>query len=154
MIYRYALNNETGEDINLQLESKYKVIEDNEQQWEEFYADDADYLIVSYGTTARISKSTVLNARAKGIKLGLIRPITLWPFPTKAFEQYQDKIKGAVSVELNSGQMINDVKLALNCKVPVHLCRRHGGMLPTEHDILSFVLSQFELDKEESVCNK
>ncbi|NLT95337.1 MAG: 3-methyl-2-oxobutanoate dehydrogenase subunit VorB [Clostridia bacterium] len=143
IIASYALSNEVGEAINLHWEAKYKELKEKEQRWEEFYAGDADYLIVSYGTTARIAKSVVLNARRKGIKLGLIRPITLWPFPEKAFLPYKEKIKGAVTVELNTGQMIEDVKLALECKVPVHLYRRLGGMLPTEDEILAFVEKTF-----------
>ncbi|HZK35197.1 MAG TPA: 3-methyl-2-oxobutanoate dehydrogenase subunit beta, partial [Bacillota bacterium] len=109
------------------------------------------YLLVSYGTTGRICKSTVLNARKKGIKLGLIRPISLWPYPEKAFLPYKDKVKGIVTVELNTGQMIEDVRLAVECKMPVHLYRRQGGMLPTEHEILDFVENKFNLLSKEEV---
>ncbi|GAB6085449.1 3-methyl-2-oxobutanoate dehydrogenase subunit VorB [Alkaliphilus crotonatoxidans] len=144
----YSLTNEIGEANNLKWEAKYKNIQEKEQRWEEFNTDDADYLLVSYGTTARICKSTVLNARKKGIKLGLIRPITLWPYPEKAFAPYKEKIKGIVTVELNTGQMIEDVKLAVECKVPVHLYRRQGGMLPTEHEILDYVEATFGLAEE------
>ena len=135
----YSLTNEIGEANNLYWEAKYKDIQEKEQQWEEFHTEDADYLIVSYGTTGRISKSVVLNARKKGIKLGLIRPITLWPFPVNAFKPYLNKVKGIVTVELNTGQMIEDVKLAVNCSMPVELYRRQGGMLPTETEILEYV---------------
>lgn len=148
MIFEYALNNEYGETYNLALEKKYAAIAEKEQRFEEFYAEDAEYLIVSFGTTGRIAKSAVLNARAQGIKLGLIRPITLWPFPEKALARYKDTIKGVVCVELNAGQMITDVKLALNCQVPVHLFRRHGGMLPTEDEILAFVKTTFALSNQ------
>ena len=144
----YSLTNEIGEANNLKWEEKYKRIEETEQRWEAFHADDAEYLIVSYGTTGRISKSTVLNARAKGIKLGLIRPITLWPFPKKAFEPLMDQLKGIVTVELNTGQMIEDVQLATQCKIPTFLFRRQGGMLPTEHEILDDLISKFNLTEE------
>lgn len=144
----YSLTNEIGEKNNLYWEKKYSGIQDTEQQWEEFHAEDAEYLLVSYGTTGRICKSTVLNARKKGIKLGLIRPITLWPFPDKAFIPYKDKVKGMVTVELNTGQMIEDVKLAVECKMPVHLYRRQGGMLPTENEILDYVEDKFGLSEE------
>lgn len=144
----YSLTNEIGEDNNLKWEEKYKHIEETEQRWEEFHTEDAEYLLVSYGTTGRICKSTVLDARKRGIKLGLIRPITLWPFPKKAFPSIIDNLKGIVTVELNTGQMIEDVKLATECKKPVHLYRRQGGMLPTEHEILDFVTTTFNLDKE------
>ncbi|MCC5912357.1 MAG: 3-methyl-2-oxobutanoate dehydrogenase subunit VorB [Clostridiaceae bacterium] len=147
----YSLTNEIGEDNNLRWEKKYKNIQEKEQQWEEFHTEDAEYLLVSYGTTGRICKSTVLNARKKGIKLGLIRPITLWPYPEKAFIPYKDKVKGIVTVELNTGQMIEDVKLAVECKMPVHLYRRQGGMLPNEHEILDYVEDIFSLTAVEEV---
>lgn len=145
----YSLTNEIGEANNLRWEAKYKHIEETEQRWEEFHTEDADYVLVSFGTTGRICKSTVLNARKQGIKLGLIRPITLWPFPKKAFTPIAGKVKGLVSVELNTGQMIDDVKLAVECKSPVHLFRRQGGMLPTEHEILDFVKATFDLSGKE-----
>ncbi|MFZ7102645.1 MAG: 3-methyl-2-oxobutanoate dehydrogenase subunit VorB [Peptococcaceae bacterium] len=148
-IASYSLSNEVGEANNLKWEAKYQGIKEQEQRWEEFYADDAEYLIVSYGTTGRISKSVVLNARKKGIKLGLIRPISLWPFPQKAFLPYKNKVKGIVTVELNTGQMIEDVKLSVDCLVPVHLYRRQGGMLPGEDEILQFIETTFKLAPQE-----
>jgi len=147
----YSLTNEIGEANNLIWEKKYKEIQETEQRWEEFHTEDAEYLLVSFGTTGRICKSTVLNARKKGIKLGLIRPITLWPFPEKAFIPYKDKVKGIVTVELNTGQMIEDVKLSVECKMPVHLYRRQGGMLPTENEILDYVEETFGLCQAEGV---
>ncbi len=84
----------------------------------------------------------------KGIKLGLIRPITLWPFPKKAFAPLIDNLKGIVTVELNTGQMIEDVQLAVQCKKPVYLFRRQGGMLPTEHEILDDLMTKFDLKEE------
>lgn len=144
----YSLTNEIGEANNLRWEAKYKDIQEREQRWEEFNTEDAEYLLVSYGTTGRICKSTVINARKKGIKLGLIRPITLWPFPEKAFLPYKDQVKGIVTVELNTGQMIEDVKLSVECKMPVYLYRRQGGMLPTEHEILNYVEATFGLAEE------
>ncbi|SCY96388.1 3-methyl-2-oxobutanoate dehydrogenase subunit VorB [Alkaliphilus peptidifermentans] len=147
----YSLTNEIGEANNLRWEAKYKDIQEKEQRWEEFYTEDAEYLLVSYGTTGRICKSTVLDARKKGIKLGLIRPITLWPFPEKAFLPHMERVKGIVTVELNTGQMIEDVKLAVECKVPVHLYRRQGGMLPTENEILRYVEDTFTLSGTKEV---
>lgn len=136
-IASYALTNEVGEEHCLYFEKKYTAIRETEQRWENFYSDDAEYLLVAYGTCSRIAKSAVINARQQGIKLGLVRPITLWPFPVKAFKEL-NKLKGIVTIELNSGQMIEDVKLAVECSVPVHLCRRQGGMLPSESDVLRF----------------
>lgn len=143
-IASYALTNEVGEEHCLYFEAKYAAIREQEQRWESFYAEDAEYLLVGYGTCGRIAKSAVLNARKLGIKLGLIRPITLWPFPEKAFAMVKDRVKGIVTVELNSGQMIEDVKLAVDCRIPVHLCRRQGGMIPSETEILNFAAGAFK----------
>ena len=147
----YSLTNEIGEAHNLHWEEKYKQIEMIEQRWESFHAEDAEYLLVSYGTTGRICKSVVMNAREQGIKLGLIRPVTLWPFPKNAFKSLTSQLKGIISVELNNGQMIEDVKLSVNCSVPVELYRRQGGMLPTENEILEYVISTFLSDHPKEV---
>jgi len=153
-IVSYALSNEVGEASCARWQAKYEKIEEQEQRWEEFYTEDAEYLIVGFGTCGRIGKSVVLNARKQGIKLGLIRPITLWPFPKKAFAPYKDIIKGIVTVELNAGQMIEDVKLAVECKMPVHLYSRQGGMMPGENEILSFMAQVFELSvAEEAIAD-
>lgn len=153
-IASYSLTNEVGEANCLRWQAKYDHIREQEQEWEEFYTEDAEYLIVGYGTCGRIAKSVVLNARKQGIKLGLIRPITLWPFPEKAFVPYKDKIKGIVTVELNAGQMIEDVKLAVECRMPVHLCNRQGGMMPGENEILKFMTKVFDLSvAEEAVTH-
>lgn len=144
-IVSYSLTNESGEANCLKWQAKYEKIQEAEQRWEEFYTEDAEYLIVGYGTCGRIGKSVVLNARKLGIKLGLIRPITLWPFPVKGFAPFKDKIKGIVTVELNAGQMIEDVKLAVECRMPVYLCNRQGGMMPSENEILAFVAKVFDL---------
>ena len=144
-IASYTLTNEVGEEHCLGWQAKYDNIREQEQRWEEFHTEDAEYLLVGYGTCGRIAKSVVLNARKQGLKVGLIRPISLWPFPEKAFVPYQDKIKGIVTVELNAGQMIEDVKLAVECKMPVHLYSRQGGMMPGENEILEFMTKVFDL---------
>ncbi|MBC8015964.1 MAG: 3-methyl-2-oxobutanoate dehydrogenase subunit beta, partial [Sporomusaceae bacterium] len=140
----YCLSNEIGEAACLKLQTKYEQIKENEQQWEEYRSEDAQYLLVGYGTCGRIAKSVVLNARKQGIKLGLIRPLTLWPFPDKAFAPYKDKVKGIVTVELNAGQMIEDVKLAVECRMPVHLYSRQGGIMPGAKEIFDFTAKVFE----------
>lgn len=150
-ITSYNLTNEAGEEHCLYWQAKYEGIRKAEQRWESFYTEDADYLLVGYGTCGRIAKSVVLLAREQGIKLGLIRPITLWPFPEKAFRNLADKVKGIITLELNTGQMIEDVKLAINCKIPVDLYSRLGGMLPTENEILKFVLKAFDISAEQEV---
>lgn len=105
--------------------------------------------MVGYGTCGRIAKSVVQSARRQGLKVGLIRPITLWPFPEKAFIRVKDRVKGILTVELNAGQMIEDIKLAVECRVPVHLYNRQGGMLPTEHEILTHLAKVFQLSLAE-----
>ena len=95
--------------------------------------------MVAIGIASRVAKNAVVAARAEGIKVGLIRPITLWPFPTKALRAAADKVKSFVSVELNMGQMIEDVKLATECKRPVSLCNRAGGMIPSPDQVLQSI---------------
>ena len=148
-IASYALTNDVAEASCLRWQKKYQQIKDTEQMWEEFYAKDADYLIVGYGTCGRIAKSTVLAAREQGVKLGLIRPITLWPFPENAFKNIN--AKGILTMELNSGQMIEDVKLAVECKIPVHFYSRQGGMLPTQKAIFDKLNQEFNLDLKEGL---
>lgn len=101
--------------------------------------DDADIIIAAFGIAARVSKNAVNEARAMGIKAGLIRPITLWPFPTAPFKKAAEHAKQFISVELSMGQMIEDVKLATECKVPVTLCNRAGGMIPSPEQVLEAI---------------
>ena len=117
---------------------KYREIEKNEAMWEEYMMDDAEVCVVAFGIASRVAKNAVMTARSQGIKAGLIRPITLWPFPTAAFEK-ADKVKAFVSVELSMGQMIEDVKLATKCKKPVSLCNRAGGMIPGPDEVLEAI---------------
>jgi len=126
------------EKFNLLLQKKYKLIRAKEQRWEEFFVQDAKIILVAYGSMARIAKSVVTGLRAKGKKIGLIRPISLWPFPEKIFQQTALKNKKAkvLVVEMSYGQMLEDVKLALNCKLPVEFFGRSGGGIPTEEEII------------------
>ena len=125
------------EQCNLRLQKKYKEIEENEVLYEELLCEDADFLIVAFGSAARISQKAVELARKEGIKVGLFRPITLWPYPTKALKSYSNKIKGILSVELNAGQMIEDVKLAVECKIPVEHFGRLGGIVPSPQEVFN-----------------
>ena len=104
--------------------------------YEEYLMDDAEICVVSFGITSRVAKNAIVEARAKGIKVGMIRPITLWPFPTEVLNKAADKCKAFISVEMNMGQMIEDVKLAIECKKPVELCCRVGGMIPSPEEVL------------------
>jgi 2-oxoglutarate ferredoxin oxidoreductase subunit alpha len=124
------------EQNNIRFQNKYRKIEENEVRYEELFCEDAEYLIVAFGSMARISQKVVEMAREEGIKVGLFRPITLWPFPTKALNTYKNKVKGILVVELNAGQMIEDVKLAVECKVPVEHYGRLGGIVPTPQEVL------------------
>jgi 2-oxoglutarate ferredoxin oxidoreductase subunit alpha len=107
--------------------------------WEEYMMEDAEFCVAAFGIAARVSKNAVNEARKQGIKVGLIRPITLWPFPTQAFRKAADKVKSIISVELSMGQMIEDVKLATGCKAPVTLCNRAGGMIPSPEQVLESI---------------
>ena len=102
-----------------------------------FHCDDAEYLLVAFGSSARICQKVVEIARAEGIKLGLLRPITLWPFPKKAIADYAEKVKGMLSVELNAGQMVEDIRLAVNGKVKVEHFGRLGGIVFTPDEVLN-----------------
>ena len=101
--------------------------------------DDAELCVVAFGIASRVAKNAVVAARAEGIKVGLIRPITLWPFPTKALRAAADQVKSFISVELSMGQMIEDVRLATECKRPVSLCSRTGGMIPSPEEVLESI---------------
>ena len=125
------------EEVNEKLKAKYDIIEAEEQQWEDYRMDDAEYAFVSYGTSARIVKSAIEALRKEGYKVGLIRPKTLWPFPDKAFEK-ASHIKKFLDVEMSMGQMIEDVKLACNDKNKVAFYGRCGGVILTPEEIVEF----------------
>lgn len=122
---------------NFERFEKYKVVEENEVMYESYLMDDAEICIVAFGITSRVAKNAINEARAKGIKVGMIRPITLWPFPKKALYEAAERCKAFISVEMNMGQMIGDVELAIRCKRPVYLCNRTGGMIPTPEEVLA-----------------
>ena len=124
------------ERVNFERYEKYKLIEETEATWEEYMMDDAEICVVAFGIASRVAKNAVAEARSKGIKVGLIRPITLWPFPNAPLRAAADKVKAFISVELSMGQMIEDVRLATECKKPVMLCNRAGGMIPTPDEVL------------------
>ena len=119
--------------------SRYADIEAKEAMWEEYLTEDADVVVTAFGIAARVSKNAVNAARAEGIKVGLIRPKTVWPFPKKPFETVAEKSQSVVCVELSMGQMIEDVRLATSCRVPVTLCNRVGGMIPTPDEVLNAI---------------
>lgn len=124
------------EEINIHLQKKYKEVEKNETRVELTDCEDADYIIVAYGLVARICKKAAQLGREKGLKIGVIRPITLFPFPTEAISNAADKVKGILDVEMSAGQMVDDVRLSVNGKVPVEFFGRMGGIVPTPEEIL------------------
>ena len=128
------------EKLNIARFERYELVKRNETMYEEYMMDDADIAIAAFGIAARVSKNAVNEARKRGIKAGLIRPITLWPFPDAPFKKAATHVKQFISVELNMGQMIEDVRLASECKVPVTLCNRVGGMIPSPEQVLDAIV--------------
>lgn len=124
------------ENLNIKLQEKYKKITENEVRCEVYNCDNADIIVVAYGTVARIIKNVIKMAKIEGINVGLIRPISLWPFPDNEFKKYAKVPKAFLSVEMNSGQMVEDVRLALNGENEVYFHGRMGGMIPTQQEIL------------------
>ena len=127
------------ERLNVERFERYKTIERDECMWEEFMMDDAEICIVSCGITARVARNAIVEARKQGIKVGMLRPITLWPFPKQALYQAAQKVRRFICVELNMGQMKEDVELAIRCQKPVDLCSRVGGMIPSPEEVLSYI---------------
>lgn len=132
------------EQLNFDRYERYKVIEETETMYEEYMMEDAEICIAAFGIAARVAKNAINAAREKGIKVGMIRPITLWPFPVAPFKAAADKVKAFISVELSMGQMIEDVKLATECKKPVTLCNRAGGMIPSPEQVLEAIIKANE----------
>ena len=127
------------EKKNFERYEKYKVVEANEALHESYLMDDADVCVVAFGIAARVAKNAVVAARGEGIKAGMIRPITLWPFPKQALSQAADQVKSFLSVELSMGQMVEDIQLATGCRRPVSLCNRVGGMIPSPDQVLESI---------------
>ncbi|MBD5185559.1 MAG: 3-methyl-2-oxobutanoate dehydrogenase subunit VorB [Bacteroidales bacterium] len=128
---------------NLRFQKTYDEIEKNEVRYQEYFTDDADYLIVAFGSVARICLKAIEILREQGIKVGLIRPITLWPFPKKAIHDLGQRTKGILTVELNAGQMVEDVRLAVECKVPVAHFGRMGGIVVNPNEVVDAFHKQF-----------
>ena len=131
------LKPEELERTNFERYERYEKIKACEQKAECFMTDDADIVVVAYGAAARVAKNAVLAAREAGVKVGIVRPITLWPFPTDTIKEVAKTAKAFLSVELSMGQMIEDVKLACECSRPVYLCNRTGGMVMKPDEVLA-----------------
>lgn len=137
IITSLELQSEVMEQRNIHLQKKYQMIRENEVRYETQNCEDADYIIVSFGSAARIAEKAIENARAEGIKVGLFRPITVWPFPTKEIAAMAHGKKGVLVAEINAGQMVEDVRLAINGEVPVEHFGRLGGMVPDPEEIVN-----------------
>ena len=127
------------EKMNFERYERYKQVEANETRYEEYMMDDAEICVVAFGIAARVSRNAVVEARKQGIKAGLIRPITIWPFPKDAVAKAATHCKEIISVELSMGQMIEDIALSAQCKVPVTLCNRAGGMIPSPDQVFDAI---------------
>ena len=141
IINSLSLVPEELEQLNIARYERYKTIERDEVRYEQYRMEDADIAVAAVGIAARVSKNAVDEARKMGIKAGLIRPITLWPFPKAPFAEAAQHVKQFISVELSMGQMIEDVRLASECRVPVTLCNRVGGMIPTPKQVLEAIVA-------------
>lgn len=133
------------EKNNLRLQETYRRITENEVRYEEFMTDDAEYLVVAFGSVARICQKAVEEAREQGIKVGLLRPVTLWPFPAAEVARLSNQVKGMLVVELNAGQMIEDVRLSLDARVPVYHFGRMGGIVMDPDEVLTALKDKFQL---------
>lgn len=131
------------EDNNLRFQAKYREIEKNEVRYEAIECEDADYIIVAFGSIARICLKAQEMAREEGIKVGILRPITLWPFPSDIIAEYAKKVKGIISIELNAGQMVEDIRLAVNGTIDVKFYGRLGGIVPTPDEILDVIKKEY-----------
>ena len=137
IITSLELKSEVMEQRNLHLQAKYKTIRETEVRYETYMIDDAEYVIVSFGSAARIAEKALELAREEGIKVGLFRPITLWPFPSKQIAEVAKKLKGILVAEINAGQMVQDVRLAVNGVVKVEHFGRLGGIVPDPEELVN-----------------
>ena len=141
-VISYYLTPEIGEAENKRWGDKMSLIKANEQHFVEYEMDDADYAFVAFGTSARIAESAVDMLREEGIKVGLYRPVTLWPFPEIGMLARVNQIKGWMSIELSAGQMVEDVKLVINGRAPVSFYGRQGGMTPEPEEVVAAFKAQ------------
>jgi 2-oxoglutarate ferredoxin oxidoreductase subunit alpha len=130
------LGAEKLEEVNIRLQKKLREIAAEEVRWKEYQTEDADLLLIAFGTVGRICQTVVRDARQKGINVGLLRPVTLWPFPGQRIAELADQVQGILTVEMNAGQMVEDVRLATEGRCPVKFYGRMGGIVPLADEIL------------------
>lgn len=143
LITSIRMNPEEMEKLNIKLQEKYAEIEEKEVRYEEYCVDDAELVIVAYGIASRIAHSTVASLREKGLKVGLLRPITLMPFPTRRLLELVDSTKAFTVVELSNGQMVSDVRLAIGDKRPIEYYGRMGGATPTQEEMTETIMKHY-----------
>ncbi|MBI5712400.1 MAG: 3-methyl-2-oxobutanoate dehydrogenase subunit VorB [Chloroflexi bacterium] len=139
---------EVEEEYNRKLQRKLADMRRNEVRYREYFTDDAEYLVVGFGTSGRVALTAVKQARARGMKVGLLRPISLYPFPTQRLEELARQVKNMLVVEMNAGQMIEDVRLAVNGRVPVRFYGRMGGMVPLPDEVLKEIREMVSVGEE------
>ncbi|MDR3185022.1 MAG: 3-methyl-2-oxobutanoate dehydrogenase subunit VorB [Prevotellaceae bacterium] len=144
VITSLAMDSEVHEKFNLKLLEKYRQINEHEVRFEKVACDDAEHLIVAYGSCARICEKAVELAREEGIKVGLLRPITLYPYPSKAIDEMTAQLKDILAVEMSAGQMVEDVRLAVNGKIPVAHFGRIGGIIPTPEEVVAALKNRIQ----------
>lgn len=135
-----SLNAAELEKWNFDRYARYEIVKQNEVMYEEFMMEDAEVCVVAFGIASRVSKNAIVEARKNGIKVGMIRPITLWPFPEEVLKKAAKQVKAFVSVELSMGQMIDDIKLAIECSKPVYLCNRTGGVIMSPQEVYDAIV--------------
>lgn len=143
---------EKMEEVNMSLQRKYRLMEENEVRFEEFDVEDADILLVAFGLVARICQKAMQLAREKGLRVGLLRPITLFPYPSKRLAELSSKVGAVLTVEMNAGQMLEDVRLAVEGRCPVHFKGRMGGMIPSPEEVLEAI--EAALEKQPTVMQR
>lgn len=124
------------EEMNKRYQEKYRRVEREEQRWEEYKTENAEYLLVGYGTMGRILKSVADRLEEEGFAVGVFRPISLWPFPDRRLKELSEKVRFVLTVEMSSGQMVEDVRLAVDGRIPVHFYGRMGGVVPTPEEVI------------------
>ncbi len=137
IITSLSLQAEELEKQNIERYERYKVVEENEVRYEEYRMEDAEICVVAFGVCARVARNAIEAAREKGIKVGMIRPITLWPFPKDVLKKAAEKCHTFVSVEMSMGQMVEDIELAIRCTRPVLCCSRVGGIIPSPDEVVA-----------------
>lgn len=144
IITSIQLEPELLEKHNQHLQDKYTLITKNEVRYEDYQVEDAEFVIIGYGVVSRILQTVVDDLRSQGKKVGMVRPISLWPFPSAHLAEVATKVKEFLVVELSNGQMVDDVRLAVECRIPVHFYNRMGGMVPSTEEITAKVLTLLE----------